>query len=129
MRKRHVGGYIVSIAWLLCTLSVWPADVKIRTTTLGFPSPNDPCLYDVDGDGRFEVVVSGVHGTVRAFELPSLRSLWKQTVGGTGLTAPAVGDFTGTGEPIIALASQQGEVVLLHGASGVPLAQYRLHVA
>lgn len=126
MRKRHVGGYIVSIAWLLCTLSVWPADVKIRTTTLGFPSPNDPCLYDVDGDGRFEVVVSGVHGTVRAFELPSLRSLWKQTVGGTGLTAPAVGDFTGTGEPIIALASQQGEVVLLHGASGVPLAQYRL---
>lgn len=99
---------------------------KVAKKVLGFESANDPILYDVDTDGRYEVLVTGVQGKVTAYALPSLTQLWQTDLPAKGVTAPVVANLLGTGEAIVTVASTSGEVFFIRGGSGKLVATLNL---
>lgn len=115
--------------WILIAASLWLAGATVRgenfaltTKKLGVTTPNDPCLYDLDADGDYELLVSGVGGEVAAYKLPECEPLWMTRLNVGAVTAPSVGDLTGTGEPIVCVATTKGGVIWLRGGSGEVLA-------
>ncbi|MGC8740183.1 MAG: protein kinase domain-containing protein [Candidatus Sumerlaeaceae bacterium] len=97
-------------------------DFQLATKVTGLNSPNEPVLYDVDADGHFEVLLTGVNGEVAAYRLPSLSILWKTKLPAKGLTSAAIGDLLGTGEGIAVLGSGDGNVFFVRAGSGEILA-------
>ncbi|MCX7624725.1 MAG: tetratricopeptide repeat protein [Candidatus Sumerlaeaceae bacterium] len=118
LSKRGHFLFVVCGALTLLHGVVHAEQFKVATKVLGFGSANDPVVYDIDADGRYEVLLTSVEGQVAAYALPSLERLWQTTLGSKGLTAPVVGNLLQTGEAIVTVASTSGEVFFLHGGSG-----------
>lgn len=79
---------------------------------------NDLALWDVANDGVFEVFVTDSSGEITCFSVATLKPLWTSVLTRDGLTAPVLGDFMGTGAPILATASSNGTVYFLWPGSG-----------
>jgi len=78
-----------------------------------------PAIADVTGDGRPDLVVAGLDGTVEAYSLPARSKLWSVSLGQTAIQgSPAVADFTGDGRGDVVVGTMDGRVVVLDGPSG-----------
>lgn len=78
-----------------------------------------PAVSDITGDGRAELVVAGLDGTVEAYALPSKSRLWSVGLGRTAVQAsPAIADFTRDGRSDVVIGTMDGRVVILNGPDG-----------
>lgn len=79
---------------------------------------NDLALWDVGNDGIFEIFVTDSSGEVSCYSAVDLEPVWTRVLTRDALTAPVVGDFMGTGAPILATASIHGTVYFVWPGSG-----------
>ena len=117
---------IFSLLLLLSQYCYGAEQFTLQTKLLDIASPNNPCLYDIDADQRYEVIISGVKGDVAAYELPSLKTVWHCHIPTQGLSEPAVGDLLGTGVPILVMGSMSGKVFFYYAGSGHVLDEFDL---
>lgn len=78
-----------------------------------------PAVADITGDGRPDLVVGSLDGTLKAYELPSRRLLWASSVGSAAiLSSPVVVDVNGDGYDDIVIGAMDGKVHLIDGPTG-----------
>jgi outer membrane protein assembly factor BamB len=78
-----------------------------------------PAIADVTGDGRPDIVVGSLDGTLEAYELPSRRLIWSMSVGRAAIeSSPVVVDVTGDGYNDIVVGAMDGRVHLIDGPTG-----------
>jgi tetratricopeptide (TPR) repeat protein len=112
--------------FLSLALSAAAEEFQTRTKKLALAAANEPVLYDIDADDHYEVIISGVEGDLAAFRLPGLEQLWHERLPGKGVTAPAIGNFDGTGEGLICVASTGGDVFFVHAGNGQVAQRFKL---
>lgn len=112
---------MATAATAACVVAL-PASAVAAPETLSvrvpFAGASDPSCFDLDWDGRQEVLLSGAGGEVAAFSVDGLKRLWLTRVTDKSVTPVVAGDFAGTGVPMVAVASTDGSVYFLDGASG-----------
>ncbi len=86
-----------------------------------------PLLFDQDGDGLVDVVVSTwFDDKVRAFSGLDGRLRWQTTIGDQTYHAGSFGDLSGDGVPDVALGDYSGTLWALNGRDGAVLWSRRL---
>lgn len=108
----------LAVVIIASTLGAPGFEVTLRTTGLSVADPGDPVAADLDGDGVFEILVSGARGRVAAYNSKTLDPLWEVQVSATGITPAVVGDFIGDGTPLVALGATDGHIYFLWPGSG-----------
>ncbi|QLG28637.1 PQQ-binding-like beta-propeller repeat protein [Halorarum halophilum] len=73
-----------------------------------------PVIADLTGDGRSEIAVVDVSGTLFVYA-PDGSLVWERDLGGITNGAPQAGDFTGDGTLELAVGTGAGEAVLVDG--------------
>jgi tetratricopeptide (TPR) repeat protein len=124
MIRQWMKGGVAAIAVTCLSGTGFPAEVTMRSARLSIPSPNELAVCDVDADGAFEVLVSGIRGNLALYDLRTLKPLWQILVSSKAITSPVAGDFLGTGERIIAVGSAGGSVIFLRAGTGDTLATF-----
>ncbi len=120
-----------SVVWVLIAVAIFVGreahaeEFRLRSKVTHIDAANEPALYDIEADGNFEVILTGVTGEVAAFRLPSLSVIWKTKLP-EGLTSPAIGDLLGTGEGIIVIGSGEGSLFFLRAGSGTIITKLSL---
>jgi outer membrane protein assembly factor BamB len=85
-----------------------------------------PCLADIDGDGRLEVLVAGFGSYLYALNGSSGSVKWQYPLGGMGALAPCIADADGDGRPevVFSAAGNPWAVYALNGEDGSLLWQH-----
>ena len=113
---------VIAAALSVTVTSHAAAGVEVVSVRLPFAGASDPSCFDLDWDGRQEVLVSGAGGEVAAFASDGLKRLWLTRVSDKSMTPVVAGDFAGAGAPMVAVASSDGSVYFLDGTTGGVLA-------
>ena len=134
----------VTVAWLVLgsvlALGTLMADVDAahaadgsltRTRTLVHPvsgvytvtgtdeAYSTPAIADVTGDGRPEIVVASLDGTVEALRMSDGSRIWSTSVGRTAIQAsPVIADLDGDGAPDVVIGTMDGRILWLDGPTG-----------
>jgi len=87
---------------------------------------NEPVLWDLSDDGIFEVFTTAVSGRAACYRADNLEPLWNASFASEALTAPVIGDFLGTGSPVMAFASVTGNVFFIWPGSGETIARHSI---
>ena len=98
---------------------------KWRTPILG-GSFDAPAIFDVDGDGALELLVSGLGGEVASLDAATGAKEWSTELVGRINYAPAIGDTDGDGkvELYVSPKGEANDLVVLAGADGLELARW-----
>lgn len=72
--------------------------------TLGGPMMASPCLADINSDGKAEVII-GTAYQMSAYDGPTGRMIWNQTMDNFVITGPVAGDFDGDGIVEVAIGT------------------------
>jgi subtilisin family serine protease len=124
--------------FLLSSLGVilpgWPKSLAVPS---GFFSASPPVLGDVDGDGRLDIVVGALDGTVHAFHDDGTELTgWPRSTGASGANSPTLGDVDGDGRlDVVAGGSTDSSGAYLRDSlnawrgRGLPLSGFPVSVA
>lgn len=78
-----------------------------------------PAIADVTGDGRPDMVVGSLDGTLEAFNLPSRTRIWSMSVGRAAIeSSPVIVDVTGDGRNDIVIGAMDAKVHIIDGPTG-----------
>jgi len=87
---------------------------------------NELALWDLGSDGIFEVFTTAVSGKAACYRADNLEPLWNASFAPEALTAPVIGDFLGTGSPVMAFASVAGKIFFVWPGSGETIASHSI---
>lgn len=96
-----------------------------RVLDFSAPGYSAPCAFDLDGDGKSEILLGGEDGRVLWAEFnDSLELTGSGVLCDTGLAVqvmPAAGDINGDGEPDIIIGAGDGRIFALFSPSSEPV--------
>jgi len=85
-----------------------------------------PAVADVTGDGKPDLVVGSLDGTLEAFTLPGRARIWSISVGASAIeTSPVIADLSGDGRADIVIGTLDGRILVIDGPSGRTLLSLR----
>lgn len=102
------------------------APVTFKTTTVGISEPGEPVAYDFDGNGVYELLITGATGGMGVYDPRTLRPLWEKQISQKALTPAVIGDFLGTGVPIVAVGSIDRWIYFLRAGTGEQVARHEV---
>ncbi|MEO0167103.1 MAG: FG-GAP-like repeat-containing protein [candidate division WOR-3 bacterium] len=85
-----------------------------------------PAIGDIDGDGRYEVVVYGNDGYVRAYRFSNGAFLWSRYVGSPAWSGVSLGDINGDCIDEVIVANSSRVLYTLRGTDGSTIWTYSL---
>jgi len=96
---------------------LWAYESPFNTHMLSSISAG-PCIADLDGDGRLDVLSIDGPTEMSCFEGKDGTVKWQQIFSGDILTTPAVGDADGDGKPEIIFGLSDNSVICIDGQAG-----------
>lgn len=84
---------------------------------------NELALWDLGSNGVYEIFTTDVSGGAGCYAADTLDPLWELTFASEPLTAPVIGNFMGTGAPVLAFASTSGQVYFVWPGTGETIAK------
>jgi hypothetical protein len=102
------------------------ADVaQIWSKPAGYPNAPEPIAADVDLDHRIEIIQVDITNKVSAVDPDTGEVLWETALGEPTLLSPVTGNFLGQGHIEVLVASTNGSIFVLNGATGAIAHIYR----
>lgn len=116
----------ISAAIALPCTGIQAADVALDSRSTKVSGATDPALYDIEADGKYEVLLSGSNGYVGVYRSENLKPIWERRISEKPVLTPVIGNFTGTGASTMAVVSQDGVVTFCRAGDGKEIAMFKL---
>lgn len=121
---RAVSFVLSCMAVAVCMRPCEAAGLAVRSQNITIVGPNRPVVFDIDADGVYEILLSGVDGRMAVYNSRTLKPIWQRSISTKAVTEPVVGDFGGTGAYLVAVCSSDGKVFFLQPGSGELVAKH-----
>ncbi len=93
-------------------------EATVVSRTLKGQRLNELAAWDLGSDKVFEIFSTSVSGMAACYSAGDLNPLWEKQISSDALTAPVIGNFMGSGAPILAFGSASGMVYFAWPGSG-----------
>jgi len=111
---------IIAIAGYCLWPNVALAAPKSKVVSRSFPGHqfNSLAMWKLPNSAPFHIWLTDNSGRIFCLQADTLETLWSTQLKGESLLAPVLGDFMGTGVPILAVVSHSGRVYFYGAGSG-----------
>lgn len=101
---------------------VQAAPGKPVTKVLKGEQINDFALWNLEGDSAYEVFLTTLNGKAYGLKADTLDEMWARSISTHALTSAVIGDFLGTGAPVMCVATISGDIHFIWPGSGESIA-------
>lgn len=113
---------------MLNSPAVIAAEPEINTRGVELVDANPMVVFDVDGNGTWELLLSDRYGKMGVFDAVTLKPLWEKQISEKAVSSPAVGNFSDSGALHLAIAGVDGKLRLLWPGTGEQAAEATIGV-